>query len=114
MANRNGLDRLSDDLDPQKSLIKRLGVLGLSVDEKVTGLMPSLRLPYGVVVVGRSPLGHMADSPLFAGDVIRAVNGVAVSTFRELDAAMSRLKPQSPVALPSSAGKLMFVNFTVE
>ena len=49
-----GIDRLSDDLDPQKSLVRRLGVLGLSVDEKVSSLMPDLRLPFGVVVVGRS------------------------------------------------------------
>jgi S1-C subfamily serine protease len=110
-----GLDRLGDDLDPQKSLIKRLGVVGLSVDERVSDLMPNLRLPFGVVVVGRSQRARMADVPLSAGDVIHAVNGTAVSTFQELDAAMSRLEPESAVALQiERGGKLMFVSFTVE
>jgi serine protease Do len=109
------LDRLSDDLDPQKSLIKRLGVVGLSVDERVSDLMPNLRLPFGVVVVGRSQRARIADVPLSAGDVIHAVNGTAVSTFQELDAAMSRLEPESAVALQiERGGKLMFVSFTVE
>jgi len=109
------LDRLSDELDPQKSLIRRLGILALSVDENVTGLMPNLRLPFGAVVVGRSQRARTADIPLSAGDVIHAVNGTVVSTFDELDAAMSGLEPQSPVALQiERGGKLMFVTFTVE
>jgi len=109
------LDRLSDELDPQKSLIRRLGILALSVDENVTGLMPNLRLPFGAVVVGRSQRSRTADIPLSAGDVIHAVNGTVVSTFDELDAAMSGLEPQSPVALQiERGGKLMFVTFTVE
>ena len=112
---KSGLRSLSDDLDPQKSLIKRLGILALSVDERVSELMPNLRLPFGVVVVGRSQRARSADIPLSAGDVIHAVNGAPVSTFQELDGAMGRLEPQSPVALQiERGGKLMFVSFTVE
>jgi S1-C subfamily serine protease len=65
--------------------------------------------------VGRSQRARTADIPLSAGDVIHAVNGTLVSTLDELDAAMSRLEPQSAVALQiERGGKLMFVTFTLE
>jgi len=67
------------------------------------------------VVVGRSQRARTADIPLSAGDVIHAVNGTIVSTFHELDAAMTGLEPQSPVALQiERGGKLMFVTFSLE
>jgi len=109
------VDHLGDDLDPQKSLIGRLSILGLSVDDRVSGLMPDLRLPSGVVVLGRSQPSRAADMPLAVGDIIHAVNGTAVSTFRDLTLAVDALAPRSPVALQiEREGKLMFVSFTLE
>jgi serine protease Do len=108
------LDRLSDDLDPQKNLIRRLGVLGLSVDDRVSALLPDLRLPFGVVVLGRAQRSR-ADTPLAAGDVIHAVNGQAVGTFQQLTEAMDALAPHSSVALQIERGdRLMFVSFALE
>jgi serine protease Do len=109
------LDRLSDQLDPQKNMIRRLSVLGLSVDEKVAALLPDLRLPFGVVVLGRSQRSRTADVPLAAGDVIHAVNGKVISTFEDLSAAMDALAPRSAVALQiERGGRLMFVSFSLE
>jgi serine protease Do len=108
-------DRLTDDLDPKKNLIRRLSILGMSVDGKVSRLMPDLRLPFGVVVLGRSQRARAGDMPLSTGDVIHAVNGNLVSTFQALDDAMDALAPNSPVALQIERdGKLMFVSFTLE
>ena len=109
------LDRLSDDLDPQKNLIRRLSVLGLSVDDRVSAMMPDLRLPFGVVVLGRAQRSRAVNTSLSAGDVIHAVNGTMVSTFQELTTAMDALEPHSPVALQiERGGRLMFVSFSLE
>ena len=109
------LDRLSDQLDPQKNLIRKLSILGVSVDDKVSALLPDLRLPFGVVVLGRSQRSRAADIPLAQGDVVHAVNGTMVATFGELNVAMDALAPHSPVALQIERdGKLMFVTFTLE
>jgi serine protease Do len=109
------LDRLVDDLDPERNLIKRLNILGVSVDDKVSALLPDLRLPFGVVVLGRLQRSRAADAPIDAGDVIHAVNGMLVSTFQDLNAAISALAPRSPVALQiERGGRLMFVSFTLE
>jgi serine protease Do len=108
-------DHLSDDLDPHKNLVRRLSILGLSVDDKVSGLMPDRRLPFGVVVLGRSLRSGADDMPLSVGDIIHAVNGNVVSTFRDLNDAMDALAPRSAVALQIERdGRLMFVSFTLE
>ena len=110
-----GLDRLVDDVDPEKSLVTRLGVIGLTVDEDISGSMGDLRLPYGVVVVGRSQRARAADIPLSAGDVIHAVNGIAISSVKDLDDLLNGLEAQSAVALQIERdGKLRFVAFVVE
>ena len=69
------LDRLIDDVDPRTSLVRRLGVLALPVDEEVNRSMGSLRLPFGVVVIGRSQRAWTGDIPISAGDVIHTING---------------------------------------
>ena len=109
------LDRLVDEIDPEKNLIKRLGILGVSIDATVSELMPGLRLPLGIAVLGRSLPSQVADMPLVAGDVIHAVNGRLVATFQDLRAAVDSLAPRAPVALQiERAGRLMFVTFTLE
>ncbi len=91
------LDRLGDDLDPEQHVLTRLGVIGLTVDE-VTSVIPDLRLPFGVIVLGRSQRPAEADT-LVAGDVIHALNGTLVSSFPGLDTALAGLARHSPVAL---------------
>ena len=109
------LDRLADDLDPVKNLVRRLGVLGASVDSRVSALMPDLRVPFGVVVLGRASRSRGTDTPLEAGDVIHAVNGSSIATFDDLDTAMNALAPRTAVALQIERdGRLMFVTLTVE
>jgi serine protease Do len=109
------LDRLRDDLDPQKNLVTRLGVLGLSVDDAVSSLLPDLRLPYGVIVLGRSQRTRAVDIPLSTGDVIHMVNSRVISTFADLNVVLNALEPQTAVALQIERGaRLMFVSFMLE
>ena len=109
------LERLSDEVDPQKSLIRRLSVLGLSVDDRISALIPDLRLPFGVVVVARAQRSSAVSTPLAAGDVIHAINGAAVVTFDQLTEVLDALDAHSPVALQiERGGRLMFVSFSLE
>lgn len=114
-AHVDRLDRLNDDLDPQKDLIPRLSVLARSVDDRVSALMPELRVQSGVVVLGRAERARAANPALYAGDVIHAVNGTAIATFQQLATAVDTLEPHSPVALQvERGGRLMFVTFELE
>src|SRR5581483_9552744 len=45
--------RFADLVDPEKNQIKRLGILGIEVNEKLAALLPDLRKHYGIVVAAR-------------------------------------------------------------
>jgi S1-C subfamily serine protease len=109
------MDRLTDLVNPDKSLVGKLGVLGIEIDSKIAHMLPDLRLPSGVIVAARAADARSADVPLTTGDVIHAINGVAVVSLEGLRSALGPLKPNSPVVLQiEREAKLMFVAFQVE
>jgi serine protease Do len=109
------VDRLADRADPEQSVIRQLGILGLPIDEQIGPMLSSLRAPSGVLVAARTQDPHAADVSLSAGDVIHSVNGLAVSTLPELRAALDGLKPHSPVVLQvEREGVLTFVAFELD
>jgi len=109
------MDRLADLVNPDKSLVGKLGVLGIEIDSKIAHMLPDLRVPSGIIVAARAADARSADVPLTTGDVIHAINGVAVASLEGLRSALSPLKPNSPVVLQiEREAKLMFVAFQVE
>jgi serine protease Do len=103
---------LTDLLDPDRSFIPSLGVLGVQMDGTIAPMLPGLRVPSGVIVTARAQESRGADVPLAAGDVIHAMNGILISTLDGLRSALARLKRHSAVVLQiERAGKLMFVAF---
>jgi serine protease Do len=107
--------RLADLVDPDKSLVGRLGILGVSIDEELGSAIGGLRVPSGVIVAARAENQHAAAVPLSAGDVIHSVNSLSVSNLQELRAALDGLKPQSPVVLQIERDGLMtFVSFELD
>jgi len=92
------LDEMVDMVDPDKNLVRRLGVLGLDVDDKVQSLKP-LRRPNGVIVVARTLDGSSVDSGLLEGDAIHGVNRVEVESVEQLRKAIDACKPGEPVVL---------------
>jgi serine protease Do len=104
------IDRLIDLVDPDESLVGRLGIMGVDIDVNVAHLLPQLRLPSGVIVAARVDEWRRADVELLAGDVIHALNGVPVMSLDGIRSALDRLQPKSPVVLQiERGGKLMFV-----
>jgi serine protease Do len=109
------LDRIIDLVDPDKSAVPQLGILGVSIDESLGLAIGSLRVPSGVMVAAHAEDRRAAAVSLSAGDVIHSVNGVAVSDLEELRAALDGLKSHSPVVLQIERdGLLSFVAFELE
>jgi S1-C subfamily serine protease len=109
------VDRLGDHIDPERSLVRQLGILGVAIDDEIRPMLPSLRVPSGVIVAARTEDPHAAGVSLSTGDVIHSVNGLGTSTVSELRAALDDLKPHSPVVLQIERdGVFTFVAFALD
>jgi S1-C subfamily serine protease len=108
-------DQLSDLVTREANLVRKIGVLALTLDEKVTPILPSLRKLEGVVVAA-ADAAYMAHNPgLQAGDVIYAVNRTKVTSVDELKTALAALKPAQPSVLQvERLGQLIYVSFQTD
>ena len=115
VAERQDVDRLTDLLDPESSLVAPLGVLGIAVTDKVAPLLPSLRMAGGVIVAARAPSGGSADVALTTGDVIHSVNGIPVTTVESLRALIGAVRPHGAIVLQLERnGQLIYVGFDAD
>jgi serine protease Do len=107
------MDQIASLADPEKNLVRPLGIIGVEIDKKIAAMTEDLRDPFGIIVVARSSEG--ADIPLTAGDVIRTVNGQPMTTLERLRAALKSLQPGAPVVLQiQREQRLLFVAFTLD
>src|SRR5262245_16718431 len=114
VAEQHDVDRLTDLLDPETSLISPLGVLGIAITDKIAPLLPSLRGQNGVIVAARAPEND-SDVPLITGDVIHAVNGIPVVTLESLRALLAAVRPHGAIVLQLERnGQLMYVTFDAD
>jgi serine protease Do len=109
-------DRLTDLVDPQKSLIAKLGILGVDITESTAEMAASLRMPSGVIVVGHpKEEADSADTGLMTGDTIHGINGNAVTSVANLRASVEGLTPRSPIVLQIERnGQFIFLAFEIE
>jgi serine protease Do len=108
------MDQLTSLADPEKSLVRPLGILGIEIDKRIAAMAPDLRDPFGILVAARAS-GSAADIPLTSGDVIRTLNGQPMETLEKLRNALAALKPGSPVVLQIQRDqRLLFVAFTLD
>ncbi len=108
-------DRVTDLLDPVKGQIAKLGVLGITVDDKLAAVLSHLRSGYGVLIAARSE--GSADTPgdVQVGDVVHEVNGEMVPTVEALRAKLDQMKRGDPVALfIERDGVMQYVSFELE
>ncbi len=107
-------DDLADLVNPEKSLVRRLGILGIEINKDIAGMVSDLRIPSGVIVAALAA-DSTNETGLKAGDVIHALNGAKVDSLDGLRAAVGRLKTGDAVALHIERdGVLMFVAFEAE
>jgi serine protease Do len=106
--------RFADLVNPEKNVISRLGILGISIDKQIAQMLPDLRKPYGVVVAARAA-GSPYSTELNPGDVIHEVNGEPVTSTLALRQALEKLKPTDPTVLQIERdGRLMFLDLELE
>jgi serine protease Do len=102
--------------DPRENIVRRLGILGITLDPKVAVLLPALRGKSGVVVVSATAGTFDSDSGgLAPGDVIHAVNGTWITSLATLRAALDAMKQGDAVVLQiERMGALSYVAFMIE
>ena len=111
----NGVEHLSDLIDPQKSLVASLGVFLLDLTPSIAEALPDLRSSTGVVVAASVDYEPIISADLTVGDVIRSMNGQAVKNVDGFRAQLSQLKPAEPVVLEvERQGIYQFVSFEME
>ncbi len=92
------MDQLLDAADPEKSLLPRLGILGIDFDSTLRNQI-SLRIPSGVVVIGRAADLITPETGLQTGDVIHSLNTTPITSMEDLRTAVDELKSGAPVVL---------------
>jgi S1-C subfamily serine protease len=109
------IDQLLDAVKPENSLISRLGILGVDLTPELRGQLGSLRLPSGVIVVGRAADLILPDTGLQAGDLIHQLNTTSIDSMDALRAAVRDLKTGDPVVLQVERdGGLLYLSFEME
>jgi len=115
IENHETVDRMFDMADPEKNLVRKLGIVGLNVDEKVLPLLPGIRQDSGVVVVAKTATAGEAKNSLVTGDIIHALNGVAINNLESLNSALHRLKSGSYLVLQvERAASLSYMTFQLD
>ena len=111
-----GPQRFGDLLGEQDHPLPRLGVLAVTVDDRISALLPTPRISGGVLVAARvadvrPPLGD----PLVAGDIIHAINGTGIQDLAALRSSLESLSSDSPIVLQvERSGTLHFVTIEGE
>jgi serine protease Do len=112
---KSDADELADLVNPDKSLITKLGVFGVEIDAKLADQLEDLRIPSGVVVAALSADMSGADVDLQPKDVIHAVNGKRIETLEGLKAALSAIPSGAPTVLQvEREGKLVYISFEMD
>src|ERR1700745_2255477 len=92
------MDQITSLADPEKNLVRPLGIIGVEIDSKIAAMVEDLRDPYGIIVVARAA-DTGGEIPLAVGDVIRTLNGQPMTTLDRLRSTLGSLKPGAPVVL---------------
>ncbi len=106
---------LAELASPGTSLVRRLGILGVDVSDKLQGVIPGLLLGTGVVVAARTLDATSVDSGLQTGDVIHAMNRTNIDSVETLRQVLRGIKAGDPVAIQiERQGKLAYLSFEME
>ena len=112
---KNDVDQMADLVDPEKSLISRLGFFAVEIDDKLAQQLEELREPSGIIVAAMAADLLGLETDLQAGDVIHSLNGKHIETIAELRAALKAMAPGAPGVLQIERdSKYMYVTFEMD
>ena len=115
LERKNEPGQLEELANYDAALVRPLGILAVTVDEKVNLIMPDLRRLSGVAVAA-VPAEYAGLNPgLVAGDVIYSLNNQRIASLDELRNALRDKKSGDPIALlVERSGQLIYVTATLE
>jgi serine protease Do len=112
---KNQPSQLEDLVNYDAALVRQLGILAMTVDEKVTAILPDLRRLSGVAVAAVPAEFAGLNPGLQAGDVIYELNNRRVASLDELRNALNGKKSGDAIALlVERYGQLIYVSATLE
>lgn len=115
LEHRDQMDKLVDEVDPEKSLVQRLGILAIDLNDQLRSMVGEVRIPSGVVVLARAVSLLGPDTGLKTGDIIHSVNRTSVDSVDSLRASLQELKPGSSVVLQVERdSKLQWLAFELD
>ena len=115
IEHRDQMEELFDTLNPENSLIPRLGVLAIDLTDDLRSRVGALRISSGVIVVGRAADLILPDTGLQAGDIIHQLNLTLIDSVATLRTAVDALKTGDAVVLQVERDSgLMYVSFELE
>ena len=108
--------RFADMVDPDEDAIRKLGILGLQIDPRISAILHHLRKQYGVIVAAKSAgASYSGSDELRAGDVIYSVNSLPVFSVDGLRQAIDDLDPVDPLIVQVERdGRLTYLALTLE
>jgi serine protease Do len=102
-------------VSPETNLLPRVGLLALTLDERLLPLLGPLRTRAGVVVAGVSGEGVYWQEPILPGDVIISANRQPVTNIDGLKSVLGTLRPGDALALQiERKGELLFLAVEIE
>jgi serine protease Do len=112
----NGADKMADMMDPEKSLVPKIGIFGVTItDEIAEQLGDDLRRASGVVVAAKAADLLGAETDLEVGDVIHAINGKHIDSLETLRASLDALHPGDPVVVQiERESKFIYISFELD
>jgi serine protease Do len=108
------LEQMADLTNPDKHLVRRLGILAIDVDERVLRMM-HLRESAGVIVVARTLDETGLNTGLMPGDTIHALNRTTIDSVETLRRTIKERKRGDSVVLQiEREGRYRYLFFVVE
>jgi S1-C subfamily serine protease len=106
---------LTEIANGDDNLVRQLGILAITLDEKVTGSLPNLRRLSGVVVAAIPAEFAGANPGLLTGDVMYELNGIHLTSLEDLQKALAAKRTHDPIALlVERQGQLIYVTLELE
>ena len=106
-----GPQAFEDLIGEADSSLPKLGILGLTVSDDISPLLPPMRIAGGVLVAAKlaGSRPRLGDD-LSVGDIIHALNGAEIKDVRSLRARLDSLNSESPIVIQvERSGMLHFV-----
>ena len=112
---RDPMDQLFDAADAERSLVPRLGILAIDLSSSLRNQIGALRIPSGVIVLGRAADLITPETGLQTGDVIHSLNTAPITSMADLRDAVHGLKTGDPVVLQvERSDGLTYLSFEME